>query len=467
MRKPNDRVPLTVGAYFYGWYDAPKWRAHRHPFVPQVGYYDSTDPLSVKWQVELIARSGIDYVIFEMPPPSDHSFEHCMEHARQSIALLEGTGVGFTFLVDLFVFEPGVDRVATYADSFAELKRRGWLDRVVNLPGRGPTVFTFAADPGELAALDAVTPPGIKVYATTWSPIWGVPRREDFEPRIWDTHAGKFDLAIRSGERLDTTLEPLGFVHFWAKSEQIASMNGFAAVSPGYDDLMLERDPQLAEVLPRNDGQTLVEQFKAAAESGAPDILLYSWNEIYESSGIEPSLEFGDFYYELTGKLIAQARAGEPIHMPADLPPPRPAAPIYLSEGLRNSAERYPDRVPRWGFDDYAAKVALTVSSPVVMDGRAFFGPVEITNAGDMPWRVGSERLPIRLGVRLRDEAGAVVREGRTHLGRRDIASGATLTVDGAVEIAGLARGVYQAELGVVWDGRMWMPGTVGVSVIV
>ena len=30
----------TFGIYLYGWYDPPKWQAHKHLHVPRIGYYD-------------------------------------------------------------------------------------------------------------------------------------------------------------------------------------------------------------------------------------------------------------------------------------------------------------------------------------------------------------------------------------------------------------------------------------------
>jgi hypothetical protein len=129
-------------------------------------------------------------------------------------------------------------------------------------------------------------------------------------------------------------------------------LNGFASVCPGYDELLLKRDPQIADTLPRDDGTNLVRQFQAAAGSGARDILIYSWNEHFEAAGIEPTVQFGDFYLELTRSLITQVRNGCDIEYPAEIAPLRPVPPLYLNAGLERLGRTHADGLPRWGFEN-------------------------------------------------------------------------------------------------------------------
>ena len=68
-----------------------------------------------------------------------------------------------------------------------------------------------------------------------------------------------------------------------------------------------------------------------------------------EAAGIEPTVQFGDFYLELTRSLIAQAKAGRRIEWPADLVAPlRQVAPLYLNPDLELSGKKYADGIPRW-----------------------------------------------------------------------------------------------------------------------
>ena len=93
-----------------------------------------------------------------------------------------------------------------------------------------------------------------------------------------------------------------GYVGFWGES--VRNCGGFAAVIPGYDDSLLERVPQVAPKVSRRDGETLREQFVAAANSRPEHIIIYGWNEYFEGTCIEPTKQYGMEYVELLRSLI-------------------------------------------------------------------------------------------------------------------------------------------------------------------
>jgi hypothetical protein len=345
-------VAPTFGVYLYGWYDSPKWQAHTHLHVPRIGYYDSSDRLVIDWQVEQIRRTGIDYVVFETVPVGDISFVQCMTQAERFIDAIAVAGIGYTFMIDFGVMAPGSDPLAEYDAVIAELERRGWLRGIVDLPGRGKSIFTFSPYPDLVPAIRARTPGDLKLYCASWSPDWGIIDPKKYDPRLVAFFARHWKPAIEAGIRYADAVEPLGFFQFWQPPEQTLPLNGFASVCPGYDELLLKRDPQIADTLPRDDGTNLVRQFQAAAGSGARDILIYSWNEHFEAAGIEPTVQFGDFYLELTRSLITQVRNGCDIEYPAEMAPLRPVPPLYLNAGLERLGRTHADGLPRWGFEN-------------------------------------------------------------------------------------------------------------------
>ena len=73
---------------------------------------------------------------------------------------------------------------------------------------------------------------------------------------------------------------------------------------PGYDDTQLHRNPQLAPVVKRRNGQHYRTRIQQALATGASHIIIYSWNEYFEGSTIEPTLEYGSFYVDLTRRAI-------------------------------------------------------------------------------------------------------------------------------------------------------------------
>ncbi|MBS7635039.1 glycoside hydrolase family 99-like domain-containing protein [Candidatus Bathyarchaeota archaeon] len=60
------------------------------------------------------------------------------------------------------------------------------------------------------------------------------------------------------------------------------------------------REPGLA--YPRRSGSTYTETWEAVYESNADWVSICSWNEWHEGSEIEPSLEHGDLYLNITAK---------------------------------------------------------------------------------------------------------------------------------------------------------------------
>ena len=71
-----------------------------------------------------------------------------------------------------------------------------------------------------------------------------------------------------------------------------------ATVQPGYDDTLM-RDP--GYVLGREDGALYRSTFDAALGSDPQWVFITSWNEWWEHTHIEPSVNFGHQYLQITG----------------------------------------------------------------------------------------------------------------------------------------------------------------------
>jgi hypothetical protein len=79
-------------------------------------------------------------------------------------------------------------------------------------------------------------------------------------------------------------------------------------VIPGYTDAGLGRAQSM--VHERNNGQMYREQWQRALAVHPEVILVYSWNEYFERTAIEPTDAWGDQYLRLTACFIAQAHRG-------------------------------------------------------------------------------------------------------------------------------------------------------------
>lgn len=451
----NAVVRPNVGLYFYGWYDHNKWTSHRFPYRPQIGFYHSGDPRAARWQVEQIARTGVDFVAFEMVPHSDQSFGPACDHIRNCVPLLAERGIGYAMFMDSAIFELQPDALRLYAETLARLDAEGWLAGTGEWPNLGRPLIHFAPNPATVADLRKLTPSGMRWLASTWQRDWGKVRPEMYSDAARELLKSHWVDALARDVTVRESLEPMGYFTFWTQNDDLQVMNGIAGVAVGYDDRMLKREPVLAVTLDRADGRTLETQFRNAQVHDAHTVMIYGWNEYFESAVIEPTIEFGDFYVRLTAHFVAQLKAGEPIAMPSWAGAPSPAAPLYLDDDLEHAGARYADGLPRWDENDWRADLAGP-PTPSRNGRRLRFNGITVKNAGRRAWPIASGKEPISLGVRLFAPGGAVVREERAALGPGDVEPGRVVRRSIDLDLSGIPSGRYRAEIGVVWDGRMW-----------
>ena len=413
-------ISPKFGLYFYSWYSKEKWSEHPCLHTPIVGKYKSDNIDLIRWQTDQIARLGVDYIVFELVSNKDWCYDVTISTIKQMIPLLEERGIKYTYLADVWV-DHEHDNFSSFISMLNDIHEKSIQGNMFDEITKLPIYFVFNPDCDYLAKIANFT--NIKVIAPSWIPEWRDFEalknimKEKGEPDFFNKYFGKYWNVSRSPAEV---LEEIGVCQFWQPSEQTLVMNGYASVIPGYDDILMNRYPQLAPVVPRDAGSTLVDQFRRAVALRPENILIYGWNEYFEATTIEPTLEYGDFYVNLTRQLIKQSKHGELIHFPEDIGTPGPTEPIYLTPELKCSSDRHPDKIPRWDQDDYVVMIDIP-SPPVIDQGHAIFRKVRVTNVGLKPWCIKSKCEPIRLGVRLLDLSGTVVREGRGELSAQDI----------------------------------------------
>ena len=108
------------------------------------------------------------------------------------------------------------------------------------------------------------------------------------------------------------TFNPYGMLlprdwSFWEESPQQV-VNGVVPVLPGYRDDHLDRAFSMAH--PRNGGEFYHQQWQRALSLRPETVLVYSWNEHFEETGIEPTVAWGDLYMQWTACYIRHAHAG-------------------------------------------------------------------------------------------------------------------------------------------------------------
>lgn len=267
-----------VGVHFFNWYkrDAERWgnggtTVPRDTPRPSLGWYESTDAAIIDAQIDQLDASGIDFVIVQIIAEDSELWAT----AHRFFERLKGRRLRAAVMLDGLYTTPASDATAWIEKARRELTGHSnylWL--------RGqPLVLLYSA------RLDASVP-GTLLRNVYWAEAYGQgqnPFNSDglLLPHDWP---------------------------FWAPTPQ-PIVNGVVPIIPGYSDSHLAREQSMEHA--RDDGRMYHEQWQRALELRPEFILVYSWNEHFERTAIEPTDAWGDRYVRWTSCYAALARAGQ------------------------------------------------------------------------------------------------------------------------------------------------------------
>ncbi len=171
-------------------------------------------------------------------------------------------------------------------------------------PDGNPLLFIFMPTPNESQQITKQWLSVFDLRYVAWLRHWGKPGPKDnspvFQPFFKDWKKDGYST-------FQTELVKLRYIPFWQKTYDIKNMGGFCSILPGYDDSLLGRNPCFADIFDHRSGASYLEQFDMAIEQNPQHLLIYSWNEYFESTMIEPTREFGDKYVRLTKMLLGKS----------------------------------------------------------------------------------------------------------------------------------------------------------------
>jgi hypothetical protein len=271
-----EQRPL-VGVYYFTWYRSieGRWGNLATAVAPDAPRplprsYESGDREVIDRQIAQIAAAGFDFVIVNVVAGDASSWAN----AHLFFARLKGGRLkAAVMLDDLYKAEPSVksELVEKVKGEFLGYPNYfSYHDR--------PLVILFAS------RLDFAVP-GILMRNVYWTNRYG-PGTNTFN--------------------LDSVLYPYDWP-FWAETPQ-PLVNGVVPVMPGYIDSHLGRDDPM--VHPRAGGRLYHDQWQHALAQKPELILVYSWNEYFEQSAIEPTTTWGDSYLRWTTCYIGHAHNG-------------------------------------------------------------------------------------------------------------------------------------------------------------
>jgi hypothetical protein len=273
----RERRPL-VGVHYFAWYepDGAGWRNRVTPVPtdspkPVLGWYDSGDTAVMETQIRQIEETGFDFVAVHVIAGLPRTWSN----AHAFVDLLSAHQLKVAVVLDSLYTDPPAVKAMWVERAKAEFTTN---KHYLRLSGE-PLVMLFST------RLD------FNVRGVTLRNVY------------WTDHYGPGKNSFNPGFRLEPRDWP-----FWAPTPQPLA-NGLVPIIPGYTDVALGRPRSM--VHERNNGQMYREQWQRALELHPEVILVYSWNEYFERTAIEPTDAWGDQYLRMTACFIRQAHRGE------------------------------------------------------------------------------------------------------------------------------------------------------------
>jgi len=289
-------IPWGSGKQWQGWsdgaYNADKVVGGRRNVntanYPLDGVYDSLDPSTINRQVTEAREAGLDGFIVSwwgFESYSQRVLEAMLDLAPKDFLTIYYE-TAMTFKLRDSSREKAVEGI--YSDLKGLLAKYSVKDQWIRVDGRPLLVLYIVGN----------------YRIDEWLNIKGRLREDGFEPFfLGDTYNLEY-LKVMDGlhtyNPIWITLRGLSFTKVYCDmSSKTREEGGLYAstVCPGYDDRKI-REPGL--LIPREDGHYYRMCWKAARECKADWILVTSWNEWFEGTEIEPSLEYGKDYIYLT-----------------------------------------------------------------------------------------------------------------------------------------------------------------------
>jgi hypothetical protein len=266
-----------IGVHYFTWYRLVEGRWGNAATVvtadaprPSTGLYGSGRPEVIDRHVAQITEAGFDFVIVNVVAGDATSWAN----AQAFFARLNGSPLKAMVMLDgLYTAEPSA--------------KAEWAEKAKAEFVPHPNYFSYRDRPvvAMFASRLDFRLSGVLMRNVYWTESYG-PGSNTFNP--------------------DSVLYPHDWP-FWSETPQ-PLVNGVVPVIPGYIDSHLGRDDPM--VYPRNNGRMYHEQWQQALKQKPELILVYSWNEYFEQSAIEPTDRWGDAYLQWTKCYIAHAHQG-------------------------------------------------------------------------------------------------------------------------------------------------------------
>ena len=307
----TEPLPPKVLAFYYQWYRMSDWNGEKPtaPYNRNPLPYDSGNPLVIEKHLLQARRAGLDGFIVSwlgMGTPEERNLE----------LLVSRLPPGFQFALYLETFYPAFQSEQAIVDQLAHaLEKYGSHPNYLRIDGR-PVVYAFST----LHVLRQIGTGWNPEYLEVWDTVLDRLRERGhrpfligegrpFETKAFEVFEGMHAYGTRGPEFTEWLNSSMSLVaRSWAAVHGGPRRVYGASILPGYDDRHLPGRPEHT-YFPRENGALYRQQWDSATRTGSDQALVVSFNEWPETTNIEPNMESGDLYLDLTAQLAAVFRA--------------------------------------------------------------------------------------------------------------------------------------------------------------
>jgi hypothetical protein len=293
-------VPTLVWAFYYPWYYRNQWfTSEVLTDSPLKGPHSSADPNIIDMHIRQAQSAGIDGFIVSWWGENDYT--------DQNLKVILDIAQKHDFKITIYFESLGGEGPRSERELqemfLSFFQNYGNDERYYRIDGE-PVIFVWAVDshPPSVweSVLEAVRREG---YSAVYIAETGQPDYLDvFDGLHLYGTVGRDDLSMLY-ERLSLVCRTYGYLYdtkmcLWA-----------ATLCPGYDDRNIPGRAGLYQ--PREDGRYYRETFEAAINSSPDWLLITSFNEWWENTHIEPSVNYGTTYLEMTSRFSSTFKGVE------------------------------------------------------------------------------------------------------------------------------------------------------------
>ena len=340
--RPRRTVPSSdrlVVAHYFNWFQTPEvsaqwrhweWRGPgpvRDPevfrpdgrrdicsvYYPLIGPYDSSSPAIIEYHIQLARAAKLDGFVVDWY--GINSQEEKLLPALMDTAARFGFKIGICF-EDKAMFGyhySARDRREAVSNAIANLEyilaRHGRHPACLKLDG-APVIVNFNWQEPDETVEDSAH----GFSAAEWAEILARVRRRHAVYFIHDYHGhlkeSYWDVSDNLYPWLDVNGECLEEYYAEAQRRLADGRIGFvsALVYPGFDNTGVWGWGDGPFVTPRENGAFYARSWERALESGARVVQVATWNDFGEGATIEPAVEYGFRYLEMTESYAARLK---------------------------------------------------------------------------------------------------------------------------------------------------------------